>query len=105
MDSMNDDPIGPDTPFRYHLELTPVQLKLTHTALRALLDGFGHDEDEVRSIVQEVLDKLPDEHAIRAIQLDSDVAAQETAAAILTEVPAPAVEAEPGDDNPPNAAA
>ena len=62
---------GPDrqTPFRYHLELTPAQLKLTHTALRSLLDDFGHDEPEVRAIVQEVLAKLPDEHAIRAIQL------------------------------------
>src|SRR5690606_34737304 len=29
---------------RYHLELTPEQLKITHTALRSLLDDFGHDE-------------------------------------------------------------
>ena len=28
----------------YHLELTPAQLKITHTALRSLLDDFGHDE-------------------------------------------------------------
>jgi len=62
---------GPDRqpPFRYHLELTPAQLKITHTALRSLLDDFGHDEPEVRVIIQEVLAKLPDEHAIRAIQL------------------------------------
>src|SRR5690242_6238657 len=102
---MSDDPIGPETPFRYHLELTPAQLKLTHTALRALLDGFGHDEDEVRAIVQEVLAKLPDEHAIRAIQLDRDAASQETAAATLTEVPAPAIAPDLGDDGPPNDAA
>jgi HEAT repeat protein len=104
---MSDDPIGPDTPFRYHLELTPAQLKLTHTALRALLDAFGHDEDQVRAIVQEVLAKLPDEHAIRAIHLDSEPAAQQTAAATLTEVPAPAPAPEPehGDDGPPNDAA
>ncbi len=31
-------------PFRYHLELTPEQLKIVHTALRSLLDDFGHDE-------------------------------------------------------------
>ena len=34
---------GP-SPFKYHLELTPAQLKLTHTALRSLLDDFGHEQ-------------------------------------------------------------
>jgi hypothetical protein len=53
----------------YRLELTPAQLKITHTALRSLLDDFGHDEHDVVRVVHEVLDKLPDEHAIRAIDL------------------------------------
>ncbi len=57
----------------YHLELTPAQLKITHTALRSLLDDFGHDEHEIHAIIQEVLAKLPDQHAIRAIQLDRDL--------------------------------
>jgi hypothetical protein len=61
------------SPFRYHLELTPPQLKITHTALRSLLDDFGHDEQDVVAIIHEVLEKLPDEHAIRAIQLDREV--------------------------------
>jgi hypothetical protein len=73
---------GPDKPqttqFHYHLELTPAQLKITHTALRSLLDDFGHDEREVLRIIHEVLDKLPDEHAIRAIQLDREVERQLT---------------------------
>lgn len=56
-------------PFRYHLELTPEQLKITHTALRSLLDDFGHDEPEIHKIIHEVLAKLPDEHAIRAIRI------------------------------------
>ena len=64
------------TQFHYHLELTPAQLKITHTALRSLLDDFGHDEPEVRRIIQEVLEKLPDQHAIRAIQLDQEVERQ-----------------------------
>ena len=64
------------TQFHYHLELTPAQLKITHTALRSLLDDFGHDEREVLKIVHEVLEKLPDEHAIRAIQLDREVESQ-----------------------------
>lgn len=57
----------------YHLELTPAQLKITHTALRALLDDFGHDEPEIHSIIRELLAKLPDEHAIRAIQLEAEM--------------------------------
>jgi UDP-N-acetylmuramate-alanine ligase len=56
----------------YHLELTPAQLKITHTALRSLLDDFGHDETEIVELIRAVLEKLPDEHAIRAIQLDRE---------------------------------
>jgi hypothetical protein len=64
------------TQFHYHLELTPPQLKLTHTALRSLLDDFGHDEPDVVRIIHDILEKLPDEHAIRAIQLDREVERQ-----------------------------
>ena len=46
---------GDASPFRYHLELNPRQLKVTHTALRALRDDFGHDEAEVHALVEEVL--------------------------------------------------
>jgi hypothetical protein len=53
----------------YRLELTPAQLKITHTALKSLLDDFGHEEHDVHRLVQQVLAKLPDEHAIRAIDL------------------------------------
>jgi hypothetical protein len=63
----------------YHLELNPAQLKITHTALRSLLDDFGHDEREIHAIIQEVLAKLPDEHAIRAIQLDVELRPREPA--------------------------
>lgn len=61
---------GGQGPFRYHLELTPAQLKITYTALRSLLDDFGHEESDVMAIIHEVLAKLPDEHAIRAIRLE-----------------------------------
>jgi hypothetical protein len=60
----------------YHLELTPAQLKITHTALRSLLDDFGHDERAIHALIHEVLAKLPDEHAIRAIQIDRPVEPQ-----------------------------
>lgn len=60
--------IGPaDTAYR--VDLTPAQLKITWTALKSLLDDFGHDEREVQEIIREVLAKLPDEHAVRAIDL------------------------------------
>jgi hypothetical protein len=59
----------------FHLELTAAQLKLTHTALKSLLDDFGHEEDDVRGVVQEVLAKLPDEHAIRSIDLRRELGA------------------------------
>ena len=61
-------PIGPDET-AYRLDLTPAQLKITHSALHAFLDGFGHDQPDVHRIVHEVLDKLPDEHSIRAIDI------------------------------------
>ena len=82
-------------PFRYHLELTPAQLKITHTALHSLLDDLGHDEADVVAIVREMLDKLPDKHAIRAIRLDSEVERQ------LPDVGPP----EPSDSEPPDSAA
>jgi hypothetical protein len=58
---------------RYHLELTPAQLKITHTALKSLLDDFGHDQHDVMQVIHEVLEKLPDEHSIRAILLDQEL--------------------------------
>ena len=69
MATEHDDLIGPDET-AYRLELTPAQLKMTHTALKSLLDDFGHDEHEVKRVVLEVLAKLPDENAIRAIDLE-----------------------------------
>jgi hypothetical protein len=60
--------IGPDD-VAYRLELTPAQLKITYTALRSFLDDFGHDERVVHDVVREVLDKLPEEQAIRSIDI------------------------------------
>ena len=62
------DLIGPDE-IAYRLELTPAELKVTHTALKALLDGFGHDEVDVQRIVRGVLDKLPPADSVEAIDL------------------------------------
>jgi len=66
------DLIGPnETAFR--LELTAAQLKITHTALKSLLDDFGREEHDVKQVVLQVLDKLPDEHDIRAIDLNREI--------------------------------
>jgi hypothetical protein len=61
--------IGPDE-VAFRLDLTPPQLKITWTALKSYLDDFGHDERQVQAIAREVLAKLPDEHAIRSIDID-----------------------------------
>ena len=60
--------IGEDE-IAYRLDLTPTELKITYTALHSLLDDLGHDERDVQAIVRRVIDKLPDEPSIRAIQL------------------------------------
>jgi hypothetical protein len=57
----------------YRLELTPAQLKITHTALRSLLDDYGHEERDVQALVHEVLAKLPGEDEIRGIDLRSEL--------------------------------
>jgi len=102
---MSDGGAGP-SPFKYHLELTPAQLKLTHTALRSLLDDFGHDEPRVHDVIRQVLDKLPDEHAIRAIRLDDEI---ERGLAETKPEPEPQPEPPklggPGRDDPPDTVA
>jgi hypothetical protein len=67
-----DDLIGPDE-IAYRLELTPAQLKIVHTALKSLFDDLGHEEKDVKQVVQAVLAKLPGEHEIRAIDLNREL--------------------------------
>jgi hypothetical protein len=72
---MSDDfqPVQPgETAFR--LELTAAQLKIVHTAVKGLFDDLGHDERDVKDVAAAVLAKLPDEHSIRAINLDHELA-------------------------------
>jgi hypothetical protein len=67
------DPIRPGE-VAYRLELTAAELKVTHTALKSLLDDYGHDERDVLTVIRQVLGKLPDEHSIRAIDLKREAA-------------------------------
>ena len=70
-----DDPLDISDPDRiaFTLELTPAQLKVTHAALRSMLDDFGHMEHDVHRVIREVLAKLPDEASIRAIDLGAEL--------------------------------
>jgi hypothetical protein len=60
----------------FHLDLTAAQLKIVHTALRSLRDDLGREQRDVRDIVSAVLDKLPSEHDIRAIDIDRELRGQ-----------------------------
>ncbi len=64
--------IGPEET-AYRLELTAAQLKIVHTALKTLQDDLGHEERDVLGVVRSVLEKLPGEHEIRAIDLDREL--------------------------------
>lgn len=69
---MADELIQPgETAFR--LDLTAAQLKIVHTALKSLFDDLGHEEHDVKHVVAEVLEKLPGEHEIRAIDLNREL--------------------------------
>ncbi len=78
---------GP-SPFRYHLELTPAQLKAVHDALRALAEGAG---DRTRAIADEVLAMLPDEEHIAQIRPgdDGDTVEEDVASPDEDDGPAP----------------
>jgi hypothetical protein len=71
---MADDLIQPGET-AYHLNLTAAQLKIVYTALHSLYDDLGHEERDVKQVVASVLDKLPDEHDIRAIDLTRELRA------------------------------
>jgi hypothetical protein len=60
--------IGPDET-AYRLELTAAELKVTHAALKSLMNDFGHDEHDVQQIVHAVLHKLPPAESIESIDL------------------------------------
>ncbi len=57
----------------FHLDLTAAQLKIVHTAVKSLYDDLGHEEGDVKQVVASVLDKLPGEHEIRAINLSREL--------------------------------
>jgi hypothetical protein len=52
------------------VSLRPQQMKITHSAVRLLLNDLQREQADERAILRRILDKLPDEHTIRAITLE-----------------------------------
>jgi len=50
--------------------LAPQQMKITHSAVRLLLYDLQREQASEREILRHILDKLPDEHTMRAIELE-----------------------------------
>jgi hypothetical protein len=50
--------------------LTPQQMKITHTSVKLLHDDLRYEHGDERAILRRILDRLPDEHTMRAIQID-----------------------------------
>jgi hypothetical protein len=52
------------------IELTPEQMKITHSAVRLLLNDLQREQADEREVLRAILEKLPDEHTMRAIRID-----------------------------------
>lgn len=50
--------------------LAPRQMKITHTAVKLLLNDTEREQASEREILWAILEKLPDEHTMRAIQIE-----------------------------------
>lgn len=59
----------PDARGRLTVSLSPEQMKITHSAVRLLFDDLQREQASEREILRAILDKLPDEHTMRAIVL------------------------------------
>jgi hypothetical protein len=49
--------------------LTPEQMKIVHSAVRLLLNDLQRGQAEEQQTLHAILQKLPDEHTMRAIQI------------------------------------
>jgi hypothetical protein len=52
------------------VSLEPQQMKITFSAVRLLLNDLQRGQAPEREILRQILDKLPDEHTMRAIELE-----------------------------------
>jgi hypothetical protein len=61
---------APDERGLLSVPLAAQQMKITHSAVRLLLNDLQREQASEREILRGILDKLPDEHTMRAIALD-----------------------------------
>jgi hypothetical protein len=59
----------PDEHGTLTLALGAGQMKITHGAVRLLLNDLQREQASEREVLRAILDKLPDEHTMRAIEL------------------------------------
>jgi hypothetical protein len=50
--------------------LAAEQMKITHGAVKLLLNDLQREQASEREVLRRILDKLPDEHTMRAIELE-----------------------------------
>lgn len=50
--------------------LAAKQMKITHSAVKLLLNDLQREQASEREVLRGILDKLPDEHTMRAIELE-----------------------------------
>jgi len=60
----------PDANGTLAVELAPQQMKITHSAVRLLLNDLQRGQADEREVLRSILEKLPDEHTMRAIELE-----------------------------------
>jgi hypothetical protein len=60
----------PEREARLTLSLSAPQMKITFSAVKLLLNDLQRGQADEREILRGILEKLPDEHTMRAIQLD-----------------------------------
>jgi len=61
--------LAPDPQGLLTVTLTPQQMKITHSAVRLLLNDLQREQAAERETLRSILEKLPDEHTMRAITL------------------------------------
>jgi hypothetical protein len=60
----------PDAQGVLTVTLAPQQMKITHSAVRLLLNDLRREQEGEREVLRTILEKLPDEHTMRAIVLE-----------------------------------
>lgn len=61
---------SPDEQGRLTVPLGPRQMKITHSAIKLLRDDLQRHQAAEREVLTRLLDKLPDEHTMRAIKVE-----------------------------------